>query len=303
MALSHGVSNPVTQRFYREFEDKYRGSREDIKGKLKTYLDFVLPVAQLYTNSTAVDLGCGRGEWLELLREHDIAAVGVDQNNEMLAACFEIGLNVIQGDALAYLRGLNDSSVLVVSGFHIAEHLPFDLLQELYAEAYRVLVPSGLLILETPNPENLAVGASSFYMDPTHERPIPPQLLTFLAEHTGFERVKHLRLQDNLAHCSSMGLSLFDVLAHSSQDQAVVAQKKYVESPELEKAFSVSRAASMQDLATRYDQANLQRFNELAAQVAELNSVIQSVFASRSWRVTRPLRWLSDLFKSIVSKS
>lgn len=290
---------PVTQRFYREFEDKYRGSREDIKGRLKAYLDFVLPVAQLCTNSTAVDLGCGRGEWLELLREHDIASVGVDQNNEMLAACFEIGLNVIQGDALAYLRGLNDSSVLVVSGFHIAEHLPFDVLQELYAEAYRVLVPSGLLILETPNPENLAVGASSFYMDPTHERPLPPQLLTFLAEHTGFERVKHLRLQDNLAHCSSMGLGLFDVLAHSSQDQAVVAQKKHVESPELEKAFSVSRAASMQDLATRYDQANLQRLNELTAQVAE----IQSVFASRSWRVTRPLRWLSDLFRSIVSKS
>ena len=297
MALSHGVSNPVTQRFYREFEDKYRGSREDIKGKLKTYLDFVLPVAQLSTDSTAVDLGCGRGEWLELLREHDITAVGVDQNKEMLEACFEIGLNVIQGDALAYLRGLSDSSVLVVSGFHIAEHLPFDVLQELYAQAHRVLVPLGLLILETPNPENLVVGASSFYMDPTHERPIPPQLLTFLAQHTGFERVMHLRLQDNLAHCSSHGLGLFDVLAHSSQDQAVVAQKKYVESLELDKAFVASRAASMRDLAIRYDQTNLQRFNELTAQVVELNSVIQSVFASKSWRVTRPLRWLGDLFR------
>jgi O-antigen chain-terminating methyltransferase len=287
----------VTQRFYREFEDKYRGSREDIKGKLKTYLDFVLPVAQLSTDSTAVDLGCGRGEWLELLREHDITAVGVDQNKEMLEACFEIGLNVIQGDALAYLRGLSDSSVLVVSGFHIAEHLPFDVLQELYAQAHRVLVPLGLLILETPNPENLVVGASSFYMDPTHERPIPPQLLTFLAQHTGFERVMHLRLQDNLAHCSSHGLGLFDVLAHSSQDQAVVAQKKYVESLELDKAFVASRAASMRDLAIRYDQTNLQRFNELTAQVVELNSVIQSVFASKSWRVTRPLRWLGDLFR------
>lgn len=300
------------QSFYREFEDKHRGSREDIKGRLKIYLDFVLPVAQLSTNSTAVDLGCGRGEWLELLREHGISAVGVDQNNEMLAACFDIGLNVIQGDALTYLRGLSDSSVLFISCFHVAEHLPFDVLQELYAEAHRVLVPSGLLIIETPNPENLTVGASSFYMDPTHERPIPPQLLTFLAQYTGFERVKHLRLQDNLSHCGDLGVSLFDVLANSSQDQALVAQKKYVESPVLEKAFAVDRAASMQDLANRYDQ----RFKELTAQVAELNSLLQSlqrqslqslqslqsVLASRSWRVTRPLRRLSDLFRSIVSK-
>ena len=88
-------------------------------------------------------------------------------------------------------------SLTVVSAFHVVEHIPFETLRQLVDEAYRVLKPGGLLILETPNSENLVVGTSSFYLDPTHQRPLPAQLLTFVVEYAGFERVKTLYLQEH----------------------------------------------------------------------------------------------------------
>ena len=118
------------------------------------------------------------------------------------------------------------ASQCVVSGFHIAEHVPFAILQEMVAEALRALKPAGLLILETPNAENLVVGASSFYLDPTHRRPLPPLLLSFLTEYAGFSRTKILRLQESpelAAHRARV--TLLQVLAGVSPDYAVVAQK------------------------------------------------------------------------------
>jgi O-antigen chain-terminating methyltransferase len=128
-------------------------------------------------------------------------------------------------DAVAALKALPDESQVIVSGFHIAEHLPFSNLQLLVQEALRVLKPAGLLILETPNPENITVGTANFYLDPTHQRPIPPQLLSFLPEHYGYAKVKVLRLQEDKSLAGKAQTSLGDVLGGVSPDYAVVAQK------------------------------------------------------------------------------
>lgn len=103
--------------------------------------------------------------------------------------CAENGLSAV-------LQSQADQSLIALTGFHIAEHLPFEVLQLLVMHTLRVLKPGGLLILETPNPENVSVGTCSFYMDPTHNHPLPPPLLEFLPIHYGFNRAITVRLQE-----------------------------------------------------------------------------------------------------------
>jgi O-antigen chain-terminating methyltransferase len=259
----------VTDNFYRAFEDKHRGSRQLIKERLRVYLPFIAALRGLCQGAQAIDLGCGRGEWLELLSENGFDARGVDLDDGMLAACRELGLKVENQDAIAALQALPDDSQMVVSGFHIAEHLPFEVLQNLVKQAHRVLKPAGLLILETPNPENILVGTAGFYTDPTHQRPLPSALLEFLPEYFGFLRIKTLRLQEQGALATKPHLDLMDVLGGSSPDYAVVAQKSADQ--ELvaltAAAFEPEYGLALGLLASRYDgqrQEQLQQALSLA---------------------------------------
>jgi hypothetical protein len=131
----------------------------------------------------------------------------------------------------------------------------------LVVEALRVLRPGGLLILETPNPENLVVGASSFYLDPTHLRPLPPLLLSFLPEQVGYARVKILRLQASFDLESTNEISLFDVLDGVSQDYAVVAQKGAALAllALFDTVFEQKYGVELNDLACRYDKRIFER--------------------------------------------
>lgn len=241
--------------YYRAFEDRYRGSRELIHERQQIYVPFLEPIMRLYPECRALDLGCGRGEWLEILLKTGFKPLGVDLDSGMLDACHALGLPVEKGDALEMLKSTPDESLTVVSGFHIAEHIPFEDLKVLVAEALRVLKPAGLLILETPNAENLVVGTQTFYLDPTHEHPIPHLLLSFLTEYSGFLRSKLLRLQESTALADGGSVDLMSVLHGVSPDYAIIAQKQG--SPEqMEKfdaVFSQDYGLSLETLARRYD--------------------------------------------------
>jgi O-antigen chain-terminating methyltransferase len=215
----------MSDHFYRAFEEKFRGSRALIQQRLEVYLPFVQPVCAAYPEALVLDLGCGRGEWLELLQKNAISAMGVDLDAGMLEACQKLNLKVQSQDALEFLKQLQDGSASVISAFHLVEHLPFDHVKDLVAECQRVLKPGGLLIMETPNPENFMVATQSFYLDPTHLRPIPPDLLAFVPEYLGYEPVKILRLQETAGVKTNPNLSMLDVLTGASPDYAVVAQK------------------------------------------------------------------------------
>lgn len=215
----------MSDQFYRAFEEKFRGSRQLIQKRLEVYLPFVIQVKAAHPAAPFVDLGCGRGEWLALIKEQGIAGQGVDLDAGMLSACVALGLDVRCEDALAYLRQLASESVAVISAFHLVEHLPFEKLRELVDQSKRVLVPGGLLIMETPNPENFVVATQTFYLDPTHQRPLPPDLLAFVPEYYGYETIKILRLQESATVQAGGNLSLGDVLGGGSQDYAVLAQK------------------------------------------------------------------------------
>ncbi len=172
---------------YVEFERRFRGSRESI---LERQRDAVQWVSSLVgSDAPALDLGCGRGEWLQVLKESSVPAIGVDSNTGMVEAARAAGLDVRLGDLLEYLEAVEPGTLGAVTGFHVAEHLPLPVLRRLIDAAFVALRPGGILLMETPNPMNIVVGASSFYLDPTHLRPVHPHFFQFLVEHRGFEEV------------------------------------------------------------------------------------------------------------------
>lgn len=274
--------------FYMALEDEFRGGREEIKNRLTAYLPFVNGLKDVCASVKAIDIGCGRGEWLELLSEQKVEAIGVDVNDSMIAFCKGLNLNVVHDDVLSYLRRLVDESVGIISGFHIAEHLSFETLRSVISEAKRVLMPGGILILETPNPENITVGTSSFYIDPTHNKPIPPQLISFLTRFEGFERNKILRLQE--ANGVLDDVSVFTILTGVSPDYAVIAQKKCLEntSKQLDSLFNVEVGVTLIELAEKYEEKNNKALhyvvsklkeaegslNELSGEIIRLNNSI-----------------------------
>ena len=182
-------------RLYKSFEDKFRGSKEEIKNRLSIYLPFL---NQYKENKDALilDLGCGRGEWLEILKENKFLAKGIDSNPNILDSISR-DFDIKQADALSYLKSLKDSSVCVITGFHIIEHIPFDTVLEILEQALRVLKKGGLIIFETPNPRNILVGASDFYLDPSHKSPLHPMTMKFFTKQIGFTNVKALIINNN----------------------------------------------------------------------------------------------------------
>ena len=181
--------------FYLEFENAFRGSRQLIRERLQFYIPQLSALKERIPSATAVDVGCGRGEWLEILKECGIEGCGVDSNARMIEECQTRGLNAVCGDGIAHLQSLPADSLAVVSGFHIVEHLALPQLLELFSQSFRVLRPGGMAIFETPNPECLKVSTHSFYFDPTHHNPIPSELLSFLGTHAGFSESQTNRLQ------------------------------------------------------------------------------------------------------------
>lgn len=176
---------------YRSLEDELRGNSAEIKQEMKVYL----PVLRAGgVTGEVLDVGCGRGEWLEVLHEAGIQATGIDNNRILIRECKEKNLNVIEVEALAYLRSLTDEALSAVTALHVAEHLSLRDLVSFLDEVARTLKPKGLLILETPNPENLLVGSCNFYLDPTHRNPIPIPTLKLLVEARGFQCQQIMKL-------------------------------------------------------------------------------------------------------------
>jgi 2-polyprenyl-3-methyl-5-hydroxy-6-metoxy-1,4-benzoquinol methylase len=175
--------------FFATHEERFRGSRAVIKERLSMYLPILKEAKAGVDGQPILDLGCGRGEWLELLQDEGLRAKGVDRNSRMVEECLRYAVDVVESDLLTYLCGLPDGSVSAVTGFHIIEHLPFDVLLKLLDESVRVLRPGGVAIFETPNPENVLVSTHDFYLDPLHRHPLPSLLMKFLAECRGLCRV------------------------------------------------------------------------------------------------------------------
>ncbi|GMG81876.1 hypothetical protein LNKW23_10890 [Paralimibaculum aggregatum] len=176
--------------FYGRLEDRYRGSREEIRRRLTVYLPDLARAAEATGGKPVLDLGCGRGEWLEVVREAGHPGRGIDLNPVQIAEARAAGLDVEVGDALKALAEAPDDSFSAITAHHLIEHLPFESVTWMTREALRALAPGGVLIYETPNCHNLIVGARTFNIDPTHNKPLPSELLSVLLDSVGFHPVE-----------------------------------------------------------------------------------------------------------------
>ncbi len=214
-----------SQALYAAFEERFRGDSGEIRKRLEFYLPVIrngVPAAEI------LDLGCGYGDWLELLKENGFKAQGVENNRIMIERCRLRGLEVIDDDVMVHLGKLPDNSVGVVTAFHLIEHLPFQTLIRLLGEVQRVLKSGGLIILETPNPENLVVAACNFYSDPTHHKPIYPHTLTFILDLKGFAnlRLEYLHpVEDSPFNADDPALQALHTWFYGARDFAVIGKK------------------------------------------------------------------------------
>jgi O-antigen chain-terminating methyltransferase len=180
-APNGGAPGELSPSFdYARFEERFRGGEDYVR----LAQEFYLPRFQGCRR--VLDLGCGRGEFLEVLRGAGVGATGVDADADAVAACRDKGLSAEQGDLFAYLATQADGSADGIFCAHVVEHLPPRRVPELVTLAAGKLAAGGLLAIETPNPGCLAIFARDFYLDPTHVRPVPSNQLHYYLEEAGF---------------------------------------------------------------------------------------------------------------------
>jgi SAM-dependent methyltransferase len=226
-------SGPPSQdfsAFYFALQDRFRGPEEDTRKKLGVYLEVLGTLDPQVRRERLVDLGSGRGEWLEMAVEAGYDALGVDASPLAVAFCRDRNLRVQQQDALAFLREQPPESIGIVTCFHVLEHCPFEHILMLVKEVVRTLVSGGVLIVETPHPGNLSMAARDFWLDPSHLRPLPPELTEFVLEHFGLRILRRMELnphpQELHLPFQELGfMKRLDGELHGPQDYGLIAQR------------------------------------------------------------------------------
>ncbi|OGP52334.1 MAG: hypothetical protein A2Y79_13735 [Deltaproteobacteria bacterium RBG_13_43_22] len=233
------LKSKIREPEYVRFEELHRGSEEAVKWKQKNFLSY------FKDRGPVLDIGCGRGEFLELLKEAGIPASGVDTNQEMVRQCRAKGLEAVHQDGLVHLRGLPDQSLGGIFLSQVIEHLEPEALRELVRVSFAKLRPGGILLAETINPQCLSTFSGAFYLDLSHKNPIHPEAARYLWESFGFRQMELLYVspfpeemklkemvrreddsyEDELARILNENVRSLNALIYGFQDYAVVGYK------------------------------------------------------------------------------
>jgi O-antigen chain-terminating methyltransferase len=229
VARSEKAAAAVAPPFdYESFEARFR-PETSVRERQQPYVELLLD------RKRVADLGCGRGELIEMLNEQGVSAYGVEIDPDFISLLEEKGVEVVAKDAVAHLAELEENAVDGIVASHLVEHLPASAVSSLITLAAEKLAADGILILETPNPESLVAGSVNFHRDLTHVRPIHPDTLAFLCDSAGFSHVEIRRLspvpdEERLPAPGDRRLdeivSQLNNLLYGYQDYAVVARRR-----------------------------------------------------------------------------
>jgi O-antigen chain-terminating methyltransferase len=206
---------------YGRFAERFRGSEEYVQKGQQFYLPY------FKDRHAVLDIGCGRGEFLALMRDEGVAARGIDLSQESVDLCRHKGLHAETADLFAYLAALPEASLDGIFSSQVVEHLPPERLPEMIRLAASRLERGGVLAIETPNPECLAIFASHFYLDPTHTRPVPHGLMVFYMEECGLGGIQVHKLSPAIESMPALA-SLpadFREAFFGGLDYAIIAKK------------------------------------------------------------------------------
>ena len=291
----------MSEHFYRAYEDHCRASEPAFKEHCDIYTSLLGCLREAFGESASVlDLGYGHEQWVGMLSTLGFQVLSIDGQSGKLEATGERKLLVDQGDLMAVMDGLRktaDSSLALVSAFHVVERLPFSELEMLFQEALRVLRPGGILMLEMPSSQMLAMSSYLFDSHPRQGRPISAHLLRFMPEHYGFVRTHIWQLQTKSKLTSEQPPSFLEVFQEAGSAYTVLAQKVApIEVMELfDRDFKRTVGANVDGVARRYD-ARLERIEALQLELL-------AVYQSHSWKITKPVRqlrvWLSRAFSEL----
>jgi 2-polyprenyl-3-methyl-5-hydroxy-6-metoxy-1,4-benzoquinol methylase len=183
--MTRPVENPTVLPFdYARFADRFRGPEQYVTESQRFYVPFFAGRRHV------LDVGCGRGEFLKLMQEAGVLAKGIEASDESVAYCRSLGLDATTADLFTYLAAQPEGTLDGIFCSQVVEHLPPDRLPEMVRLCSSRLATGGILAIETPNPECLAIFGTHFYLDPTHTRPVPSQLLAFYMEEFGLGRIE-----------------------------------------------------------------------------------------------------------------
>lgn len=228
-----GVLYPLEDWRYAGFENRFRGSEEEVKKQQEIYLPY------FQTEGTVLDCGCGRGEFVELLQEHGIAAEGIDANDQMIAICRDKGLDCRKADILETLAGLEDGSLGGLFSSQVIEHLTLSYLKRMIELAYFKLAAGGFLVLETINPTSVFSLLQIYFLDISHQNPVHPRAVQFLLESAGFEdveikysapleeeRLRDLPPEEEAAAILNENIDKLNTLLYAPPNYAAIARKR-----------------------------------------------------------------------------
>lgn len=214
-------ASAASQFDYGRFAERFRGSEEYVKSGQQFYLPYFADCRNV------LDIGCGRGEFLEMMRAANVPARGIDLSEESVAQCRHKGLEAEVADLFVYLADLPEASLDGIFCSQVVEHLPPERLPEMIKLCASRLTRNGVIAIETPNPECLAIFATHFYLDPTHQRPVPHPLLAFYLEEFGMGNIEVRRLSPAIESMPSLGElpQEFREAFFGALDYAVIARK------------------------------------------------------------------------------
>lgn len=223
------LNKQIFEEFCLQLRNQSRGTSGEITEKLKFYLPILDRIQIPRSNSKILDLGCGRGEWLNLLKKNDYTAIGVDIDSSMISECKGFGLEVLQENAISFIENCDLESYKAITCFHLIQYLNLSDLIAIFQHALNALIDGGVFLIESPNPENFQVATHDFYMDHNQKKLFPPTLIEFLAKYTGFREIKVEKIyssdQDVGLDLKDKNMQKINHWIYGPKNYAIVAKK------------------------------------------------------------------------------